>query len=278
MTFDRPNVQNAWDRLEKVLLPLQKVAIACSGGVDSTVLAVAASKILGFDQVLLLTAEAPMVPESDRQDASELAHLTGATHFIVTLPVTILDQPPFSTNPPDRCYHCKKIIFKTLIEQAIQLGFRQLCDGTNADDLGEYRPGLQALHELQVISPLAAAGLTKSEIRELGQTLCPDYAAKPAMACLATRIPTYTPVTLAAMQRIDLAEQLLRQKGLHQVRVRDHGGLARVELDAELLNNGLDAQFIHELRDILVTVGFTYSTIDLNGYRSGSMNPESLKD
>jgi len=271
--------QRDYDRLMQalatVLRPLQRIAIACSGGVDSTVLAVAAARILGAGNVFAVTAAAPMVPEDDRQDADDMARIAGIQHRVIHLSDSILDQPPFSDNPPDRCYHCKKIIFNTLLAEARQAGFSVLCDGTNVDDLGDYRPGLQALREMQIISPLAQAGLSKADVRELARTLCPDYAAKPAMACLATRIPTYTPITRAAMTRIDRAESLLRRHGLTQVRVRDHGDLARVELDPAQMASGISAELMTTLRDSLQSAGFKYCTLDLFGYRSGSMNPQA---
>ncbi len=271
---DSPSAEQLMERLRKVLLPYKRVAIACSGGVDSTLLAVAASRILGSDNVLMLTAQAPMMPRSDQEDVLILKKLTGANHRIVELPDQILDEEPFKSNPPDRCYYCKKIIFNQLITAMQEEGFSVLCDGTNADDLGEFRPGLQALDELLVVSPLALAQFTKAEIRLLAGTLCPDYAAKPAMACLATRIPTNTPVTLAALKRIDQAESALRRHGLSQVRVRDHGGLARVELDTALLKKGISSEMIELLTQTLTEAGFTYLTLDLQGYRTGSMNQE----
>ncbi len=272
MTAGQRDYNQLMQALTSVLEPLQRIAIACSGGVDSTVLAVAAARILGADNVLAVIAAAPMVPEDDRQDADDVARIAGISHRVIHLPDSILDLPPFSDNPPDRCYHCKKIIFNTLLAEASQAGFTVLCDGTNVDDLGDYRPGLQALREMKIISPLAQAGLTKADIRELARTLCPDYAAKPAMACLATRIPTYTAITREAMDRIDRAESLLRRRGLVQVRVRDHGDLARVELDPGQLAKGLDAAMIETLRECLKSAGFKYCTLDLYGYHSGSMN------
>ncbi|NCA97749.1 MAG: ATP-dependent sacrificial sulfur transferase LarE [Clostridia bacterium] len=259
--------------LAEAIKPLGKIAVASSGGVDSTVLLVAAAHILGPDQVLAVTALAPMVPLDDQADASRLSDLAGVRHLVARLPESILDLPPFAENPPDRCYHCKKIIFDALLALARGAGFKVLCDGTNRDDLKDYRPGLRALQEMKVVSPLAEAGFTKAEVRTLAALLCPDVAAKPAMACLATRIPTHTPVTLAAMARIDKAESLLRQKGLDQVRVRDHAGLARVELDPAVLERGLAPELIALLRDSLNEAGFDFATLDLQGYRSGSMNP-----
>lgn len=259
--------------LAEIIKPLGKIAVASSGGVDSTVLLVAAAHILGPNQVLAVTALAPMVPMDDQADASQLAGLAGVQHLVARLPESILDLPPFAENPPDRCYHCKKIIFDALLALAQGAGFKVLCDGTNRDDLKDYRPGLRALQEMKVKSPLAEAGFSKAEVRALAATLCPDFAEKPAMACLATRIPTHTPVTMAAMARIDKAESLLRHKGLAQVRVRDHDGLARVELDPAELEKGLGPDLIQLIRDSIHEAGFSYATLDLNGYRSGSMNP-----
>ena len=272
MVREQRDFHQLMEALTAALKPLKRIAIACSGGVDSTVLAIAAARILGKDNVLAVTAAAPMVPEDDRQDAGDVARIAGVNHRVIQLPDSVLDLPPFSDNPPDRCYHCKKIIFNSLLAEARQAGFDILCDGTNVDDLGDYRPGLQALREMKIVSPLAEAGLVKADVRELARTLCPDYAAKPAMACLATRIPTYTPITKAAMDRIDRAESLLRRKGLSQVRVRDHDGLARVEIDPQQLELGIDATMIATLRDCLKSAGFKYCTLDLSGYRSGSMN------
>lgn len=259
--------------LTGVLQPLGKISVACSGGVDSTVLVVAAARILGRDNVLAVTALAPMVPQEDQAAASQVAMLAGVNHQIAHLPDTILELPPFAGNPPDRCYHCKKIIFDALRALARGAGYPILCDGTNADDLKDYRPGLVALREMAIQSPLAQAGFTKAEVRRLAAEICPAYAEKTAMACLATRIPTHTPITLAAMTRIDQAETLLRQHGLGQVRVRDHNGLARVELDPDQLAKGLSAELLAILRNLLNQAGFSYATLDLNGYRTGSMNP-----
>lgn len=261
----------SYSRLQAILLPLGRIAVALSGGVDSAVLAAAAARILGPANVLTITVEAPMIPAADRADAETAAVLAGVRHLVLTMPEQVLDQQPFVSNPPDRCYHCKRLIFTAIRAAAGGQGFATLCDGTNADDLHEDRPGLRALQEMNVSSPLAEAGLTKADVRRLAACLCPDFAAKPAMACLATRIPTGTPVTLAAMQRIDRAEAALRAAGLLQVRVRDHGGLARIELATERLAAGLSADMIGRLQTILHAAGFQYVTLDLDGYRTGSM-------
>ncbi len=164
------------------------------------------------------------------------------------------------------------MLFAALSELALSQGFLTLCDGTNCDDLNDYRPGLRALSELGVRSPLAEAGLTKADVRVLAGRFCPDFARKPAMACLATRIATGTPVTREALDRIDQAETALRRLGLQQVRVRDHGGLARVEIDPELLTAGLSGGLLTQIRDRVLAAGFAHATLDLAGYCMGSMN------
>lgn len=258
-------------RLSACLLPLKRIAVALSGGVDSAVLCSAAAHILGPGNVLALTVAAPMVPAADHADAGLAARLAAVRHVVITADDSLLDSPVFRNNPPDRCYHCKQLIFSRIIETAHASGFPNVCDGTNADDLNQYRPGLRALHEMGVISPLADAGLTKADVRELAAALCPEFAEKPAMACLATRIPHGVAITRAALERIDRAEERLRAEGFGQLRVRDHLGLARVELPSGLLRQGLDAATISLLRRILHECGFDYATVDLDGYRTGSM-------
>jgi len=253
------------------LIPLKRVAVALSGGVDSAVLIAAASRILGMEQVLAITVASPMVPESDRNDAVKAADYAHVCHKIIQMPEDLLGNPVFVNNPPDRCYHCKQLIFNRIIQTAQSAGFSCVCDGTNADDLTQYRPGLAALEELGIVSPLACAGLSKADVRELAGTLCPDFSEKPAMACLATRIPHGIAITAESMRRIDRAEQLMRDHGYRQVRVRDHQGLARLELSPEMLAEGLSGDQIRQLRTILKDCGFRYLTIDLEGYRVGSM-------
>lgn len=272
MTTGQYNMETAL--LQKIALqlrPLRRVAVALSGGVDSAVLLAAAARILGTEHVLAITVAAPMVPETDHSDAIKAAEQAKVRHEILHLSDELLTDPVFVENPPDRCYHCKQLIFNRIIQAAQSAGFYHVCDGTNVDDLSQYRPGLAALNELGVISPLAGAGLSKADVRKLAETLCPGFAGKPAMACLATRIPHGVAVTREALTRIDRAEQLLREHGHTQVRVRDHGGLARLEIAADLLLKGLTGEQIALMKHILKDCGFRYATIDLEGYRTGSM-------
>jgi len=272
MTTGQHNMET--ELLQKIALqlrPLRRVAVALSGGVDSAVLLAAAARILGTEHVLAITVAAPMVPETDHADAIKAAELANVRHEILHLSDELLADPVFVENPPDRCYHCKQLIFNRIIQSAQSAGFYHVCDGTNVDDLSQYRPGLAALKEMGIVSPLAGAGLTKADVRKLAETLCPGFAGKPAMACLATRIPHGVAITREALKRIDRAEQQLRVHGHVQVRVRDHGGLARLEIAADLLSKGLSGEEIALMKKILKDCGFRYATIDLEGYRTGSM-------
>lgn len=270
--------QTILDRLAAKLLPHGKIAIALSGGVDSSVLLTAAALLLGPENVLAITIVAPMTSSSDLSDARKAADNAGVRQIVLNVPDTILDEPVFRQNPPDRCYYCKQMIFKNIKGAAIQVGFVHIADGTNADDLTEYRPGLKAIREMNIISPIADAGLAKSDVRALAEALCPDFSFKPAMACLATRIPHGIPITQAAMKRIDEAEQQLRSQGFAQIRIRDHHGLARVEIQRDLLEKGLDAETIRLIRQVVHTAGFQFATIDLDGYRTGSMQVTGEED
>lgn len=272
MTSSQNNInEELLKRLSEQLLPLGRIAVALSGGVDSSVLVGAAAEILGAINVLAVTVAAPLVPAADHSDASEAACNAGVEHMIIHTGDELLDNFVFRENPPDRCYHCKQLIFNEIFNAAQARGIQYVCDGTNVDDLQQYRPGLKALKEMGVISPLAAAGLTKDDVRELAKTYAPNVAVKPSMACLATRIPHGVAITKEALDRIDKAESRLRAEGFGQLRVRDHQGLARVELPAALLKDGLSADRIQLLSRILHESGFTYATIDLDGYRTGSM-------
>ena len=264
-------IQEKLGRLASVLRPLGRLAIALSGGVDSAVLSLAAAGILGPEQVLAMTVQAPMVSRTDTADAAAAAAMAGIRHIVVNLPDEWLEQPVFRDNPPDRCYHCKRQLFGKMLQVAADEGFSLVADGTNLDDLQEYRPGLQAIRELGVISPFVLAALGKNDIRQIASALCPDFAGKPAMACLATRIPHGTPVTPADLRQIDRAEQDLRKAGFSQIRVRSHQGLARLEIDRSALERGLDGRSLRLLADILHQAGFRYATLDLDGYRAGSM-------
>jgi uncharacterized protein len=257
-----------YDRLAAVLRPLGRVAVALSGGVDSSVLVAAAARVLGPDAVLAVTFRAPVVPESDEKDATVAVQAAGVRHVLLHADEGFLDQPHFRDNPVDRCYHCKTSIFTRVLAAAAAEGFSTVVDGTNLDDLGEYRPGLAALKELGVRSPLAEAGLAKADVRSLARDFGLSIADKPPMACLATRIPHGTPITAEAMRRIDRAETALRALGEGLVRVRDREGVARIELSPERIARGITGAEAKAFADAVRSAGFTRATLDLEGYRT----------
>jgi len=254
-------------RLQKIIIKYQSVVIAFSGGVDSSLLLKVAVDTLG-DQVLAVTLRSLINPPGEVDEALHLAGTLGVKHVIIDF--NPLQDEEFVSNPPLRCYYCKKKIMGLVLELARGQGYRHVLDGVNADDTGDYRPGMQAGRELGVKNPLLEAGLTKAEIRELSRRMDLPTAENPSAACLASRFPYGTRITAGALQKVAAAELFLRSKGYTQVRVRNHGDLARIEVPGEeipalLKNTAVIAAKLKEL-------GFTYVTMDLQGYRTGSMN------
>lgn len=265
---------NKTENLLAILRGLKKAAIAFSGGADSTLLAAAAVKALGAEAIAF-TADSPTLSARERADARELAALLGIGHAF--LPVSELECPDFVRNDGRRCYHCKKFRFEMLCRWAEERGIPWVAEGSNADDLDDYRPGMEAVSELQrVRSPLLEAGFTKAEIRELSREWGLPTWEKPAAACLASRIAYGTPLTEEKLARVGKAEEILAPfcPPNRQLRVRDHGGIARIEAEPEVLPL-LAAQGTAEIiAAALKELGFSWVTLDLAGYRMGSLNEQ----
>ena len=263
----RQIVDDKLTHLTRLLLEMCSVAVAYSGGTDSTFLLATARDAVG-SRALALTADSPSVPRAELAEAQAIAAGLGVQH--VLLPTAELDDPAYRANTPDRCYVCKGHYLGELLTYAQAHGFNFLVDGSNVDDLGDHRPGQRAARERGVRSPLQEAGLTKAEIRTLArQRGFPNWD-KPSAACLASRIPYGTPVTAETLAQIERAEETLHELGFRQARVRYHGAVARLELEAADLARALERR---EAIDAGVrAAGFTYVALDLAGFRSGSMN------
>ncbi len=255
------------EKLHAFLQTLRHPALAFSGGVDSSLLLAACIKA-GLP-VVALTADTPLLPRFEKEDALRVAAEIGAQLYC--LHCEVLAVPEICTNGPMRCYYCKKALFGLLRQKAAALGCSCLLDGANSDDAGDYRPGMRAAAELGILSPLLACGFSKADVRALARAYGLSVADKPACACLATRIATGETITAAKLQRVEEAETALRALGLRNLRVRSHGALARSEGDPGQLQEAL-GRLRGEIAAAVRRAGFTYVTLDMEGFRSGSMN------
>ena len=251
-----------YKQLVEYLADLGDAVIAFSGGVDSTFLLKAAHESLG-DKVLAITIRSPYIPEWEIDEARDFTTKLGIKHLIIEVPVT--DE--IINNPENRCYLCKRFIFEKLREIATGKGFKNLVDGTNSDDSADARPGMKALRELNVLSPLKENGFTKQDIRRYSRIMGLSTWEKPAYACLLTRIPYNTPVENHLLRRIEKAEKFLIDLGIKAVRVRVHGDLARIEIESFMISKILEENLIKIISEQLKSFGFKYVTLDLEGYR-----------
>lgn len=260
------------------------VLVAMSGGVDSSLVALQAKKALG-DNAIAATADSVTLPSGELEEAKRLARAIGIEHVIIEVDET--SNPNFVRNPPDRCYYCKKELILKLKEIARDRRIETIVDGTNADDMKVHRPGALALAESGVYSPLAAAGLTKEDVRELARMLGLPNADKPSMACLGSRFPYGEEITRGKLRLVAEAEKLVRElTGVRELRVRVHGSLARIEVGKDERKLLFDQELMEAIAKKLRSLGFVYVTMDLLGYRSGSMDetldkkiiPEALRD
>lgn len=266
---DRITLEKKYQKLQEILRSLESVAVAFSGGVDSTFLLKVAQETLG-DKAIAITACPCSFTERERKETEDFCRENHIHQEICKL--NEFEIPGFRQNPPDRCYICKKGIFTRLWEVAKKSNINVLAEGSNMDDLGDYRPGKRAIQELGVRSPLQEAGLYKEEIRELSKDMNLPTWNKPSFACLASRFVYGETITEEKLHMVDQAEQFLMDLGFHQFRVRIHGTMARIEVPAEEILKIADNETRTKITEKFHTLGFSYVTLDLQGFRSGSMN------
>ena len=245
------------------------VIVAYSGGVDSAFLAITANQVLGR-QALAVTAKSASLAPAELKGALDLARRFGLNHRVIE--TNEVERPEYLANNPNRCFFCKDELYTHLTDLALTERLAWVANGTNSDDLGDFRPGLEAAKQYGVRSPLVEASLTKEEIRAFSKAMDLPVWDKPAQACLSSRIPYGTPVSVEALTRIAQAEEFLRGLGLKQLRVRHHGTVARIEVPLEDFASLLSNETRNEITMRFKTIGYSYVTLDLNGFRSGSMN------
>ena len=257
-----------YQKLASSLRDLGNAAVAFSGGVDSTFLLAAAKEALE-ENVIGITVDSPALPRRELKDAVFFAEFMGVRHLVLR---TDEIEEDVRKNPELRCYFCKKVEFGKIIDEAKRLGYNHVLDGSNADDHKDYRPGMRASRELDVISPLQEIGITKEEVRRFARDMGLSVWDKPAYACLYSRFPYGTEIRKEDLEKVEKAEEFLSDKGFHNVRVRFHGVLARIEVDStereRLVQSPLDSEIMNTFRSL----GFTFVSVDIRGYRMGSLN------
>lgn len=267
--LDPASLAEKQERLLANLRSLGRVMIAYSGGTDSAYLAWAAREALG-DRAIAITADSASIPESHKRDAEDFVRRFAIPHEYI--PTFEFENPDYVANNPDRCFHCKDELFRRMEDVGRERGIEHIVYGVNIDDLGDYRPGQSAAKIHQVKAPLVEAELTKSEIRELSRLAGLPTWDRPASACLSSRVPYGTPVTVETIKTVETGEEAIKALGFRQFRVRFHEKLVRIEIAREELAKALDLQTAGKFVEIFKPLGFHYITLDLEGYRQGSMN------
>jgi uncharacterized protein len=262
------------EKLKEIFHSMGKVVVAYSGGVDSTFLLRMAKDTLGVENVLAVTALSPLYPERELRGAQKMAREMGVKHLLIES--NELEIEGFSKNPPDRCYFCKRELFGELRKLAQQENISSIIEGSTLDDEKDYRPGKKAIGELSIRSPLVEASLTKADVREVSKSLGLSTWDKPSFACLASRFPYREEITADGLKKVSEAEDFLIGLGFKQVRVRHYNDLARIEIYKEEIGKLLDEAVREKVVEHLKKIGYQYVTLDLQGFRSGSMN-EALR-
>lgn len=256
-------------KLKDILRDMESVVIGFSGGVDSTFLLKVAKEVLE-DRVLAVTASSYMFSQREFKEAMDFAKDIEANHIV--LKIEKLENEEIAKNPKDRCYHCKKELFSKILDMAREKGYKYVVDGANSDDMGDYRPGMTAARELGIRSPLLEAGFTKEDIRALSREMNLQTWDKPSYACLASRIPYGQEITKEKLRMVEESEQFLLDLGLRQVRIRHHGDIARIEVSPGEMEKLFSLDMMDRIGNRLKEIGFSYASLDLKGYRTGSMN------
>lgn len=267
------DINTKYQNLKETIKSLESVLVAFSGGVDSALLLKTCVDVLGREHVKAVINASPIHPGKEIEEATYIAGVIGVDYIVIA--TSEMEDPDFLQNTKERCYYCKLHLFDALWDIAHKIGFPHVVEGSNLDDTKDFRPGSRACREKNIISPLQMAELTKKEVRSISQNLLLATHDKPSNACLASRIPYGTQIDKNLLKRIERAEDALKALGIRQTRVRYHGILARIEVGEEDFNLIMDNR--NEIAEELRKEGFVYITLDIEGYRTGSMNEESFE-